>query len=100
MGHARATSAAADWMDIARSPRLTTAPAVETRGLTKVFHRGRRTLLQRIRRQPDRREQFRAVDGIDLRVEAGGDFRLPGPNGARKTPPVQKPAPLLGPTAG
>ena len=45
--------------------------AVEVRGLTKVFEKGRRTIWQRITRQPDRRERFIAVKGIDLRVERG-----------------------------
>ena len=42
--------------------------AIEAIGLTKDFEKGRRTLWQRLRREPDRRETFRAVDGIDLRV--------------------------------
>src|SRR5437899_7411879 len=100
MGQARVSTTAADWMDIAHSPRLTTAPAVETQGLTKVFQKGRRTLLQRIRRQPDRRTRFRAVDGIDLRVETGEIFGLLGPNGAGKTTTMKMLSTLLEPTSG
>ncbi len=50
---------------------MTLSPAVEVRGLTKVFEKGRRTIWQRLRREPDRRETFVAVNGIDLRVERG-----------------------------
>ena len=66
---------------------MTTAqvPAVEVTGLTKVFEKGRRTIWQRLRREPDKREQFVAVNGIDLRVERGEIFGVLGPNGAGKT---------------
>src|SRR2546428_1671580 len=100
MGQVRATAAAADWMDIARSPHLTGGRGVETRGLTKVFHPGRRTLLQGIGGQPDRREPFRAVDGIDLQVEVGEIFGILGPNGAGKTTILRMLATLLEPTEG
>src|SRR5438105_4560536 len=75
-------------------------PAVETRDLVKVFERGRRTIWQRLRREPDRRDRFRAVDGIDLRVEAGEIFGLLGPNGAGKTTTMKMLATLLIPTSG
>ena len=75
-------------------------PAVETRDLVKTFERGRRTIWQRIRREPDKRDRFRAVDGIDLVVEAGEIFGLLGPNGAGKTTTMKVLATLLIPTSG
>jgi ABC-2 type transport system ATP-binding protein len=77
-----------------------TAPAVETKGLVKVFERGRRTIWQRLRREADRRERFSAVDGVDLRVEGGEIFGLLGPNGAGKTTTMKMLATLLIPTSG
>ena len=77
-----------------------TAPAVETKDLVKVFERGRRTIWQRLRREPDHRERFSAVDGIDLRVETGEIFGLLGPNGAGKTTTMKMLATLLIPTSG
>ena len=77
-----------------------TAPAVETKDLVKVFERGRRTIWQRLRREPDRRERFSAVDGIDLRVETGEIFGVLGPNGAGKTTTMKMLATLLIPTSG
>ncbi|HEX6127811.1 MAG TPA: ATP-binding cassette domain-containing protein [Candidatus Limnocylindria bacterium] len=76
------------------------APAVEAIGLVKEFERGRRTALQRLRRELDRRERFRAVDGVDLRVERGEIFGVLGPNGAGKTTTMKMLATLLEPTAG
>jgi ABC-2 type transport system ATP-binding protein len=75
-------------------------PAVETEALVKVFVRGRRTLRQRLLRQPDERELFRAVDGIDLRVEDGEIFGVLGPNGAGKTTTLRMLSTLLEPTFG
>ncbi|OLD51699.1 MAG: hypothetical protein AUI58_06345 [Chloroflexi bacterium 13_1_40CM_2_70_6] len=66
----------------------------------KVFERGRRTFWQRLRGEPDRRERFHAVDGIDLRVERGEIFGLLGPNGAGKTTTMKMLATLLIPTSG
>src|SRR6058998_2357082 len=77
-----------------------TAPAVETKNLVKVFEKGRRTIWQRLRREPDRLERFRAVDGIDLVVEPGEIFGLLGPNGAGKTTTMKMLATLLIPTSG
>jgi len=76
------------------------APAVEVTGLTKVFEKGRRTIWQRVRRQPDQRETFVAVNGIDLRVERGEIFGVLGPNGAGKTTTLRMLATLLEPTSG
>jgi ABC-2 type transport system ATP-binding protein len=77
-----------------------TALAVEARGLVKEFEKGRRTIWQRLRREPDRRTSFRAVDGIDLSVETGEIFGLLGPNGAGKTTTMKMLATLLVPTEG
>src|SRR5207245_2372586 len=55
-----------------------TSPAVEVTGLTKVFEKGRRTIWQRLRREPDKREWFVAVNGIDLLVERGEIFGVLG----------------------
>jgi len=74
--------------------------AVEIRGLVKEFEKGRRTIWQRLRREPDRRERFRAVDGIDLRVETGEIFGVLGPNGAGKTTTLKMLSTLLEPTSG
>jgi ABC-2 type transport system ATP-binding protein len=74
--------------------------AVEARGLIKEFEKGRRTIWQRLRREPDRRITFRAVNGIDLRVETGEIFGLLGPNGAGKTTTMKMLATLLVPTEG
>src|SRR6266568_1318444 len=76
------------------------APAVEVTGLTKVFEKGRRTIWQRLRRTPDQRERFVAVNGIDLRVERGEIFGVRGPNGAGKTTTLRMLATLLEPTGG
>ncbi|MDP9275682.1 MAG: ABC transporter ATP-binding protein [Chloroflexota bacterium] len=75
-------------------------PAVETKDLIKTFERGRRTIWQRVRREPDKRDRFRAVDGIDLVVEPGEIFGLLGPNGAGKTTTMKMLATLLIPTSG
>jgi ABC-2 type transport system ATP-binding protein len=79
---------------------VTAAPAVQTRDLVKVFERGRRTIWQRLSRERDKRERFRAVDGIDLVVEPGEIFGLLGPNGAGKTTTMKMLATLLIPTSG
>ena len=79
---------------------MTLAPAVEVTGLTKVFEKGRRTVWQRIRREPDKRETFVAVRAIDLRVERGEIFGVLGPNGAGKTTTLRMLATLLEPTSG
>jgi ABC-2 type transport system ATP-binding protein len=75
-------------------------PAIEAVGLVKEFERGRRTSWERLRREPDRRERFRAVDGIDLHVDRGEIFGVLGPNGAGKTTTMKMLATLLEPTVG
>jgi ABC-2 type transport system ATP-binding protein len=79
---------------------MTATAAVETKDLVKIFERGRRTIWQRARREPDKRDRFRAVDGIDLVVEPGEIFGLLGPNGAGKTTTMKMLATLLIPTSG
>ena len=60
----------------------TETPAIETSGLVKVFG------------------ETRAVDGIDLTVQAGSVFGVLGPNGAGKTTMIRMLATLIEPTAG
>ena len=74
--------------------------AVETQALTKTFVRGRRTLWQRLRGEPDQRESFFAVNAIDLTVDEGEIFGVLGPNGAGKTTTMRMLATLLEPTSG
>jgi ABC-type Na+ transport system ATPase subunit NatA len=58
----------------------------ETRGLRRTFR--------------SRRSEVVAVDGVDLRVEAGEVFGFLGPNGAGKTTTLRMLATLLPPTGG
>jgi ABC-2 type transport system ATP-binding protein len=62
--------------------------AIETEDLTKVF------------RKNWSKTEFRAVDGISLRVETGTTFGLLGPNGAGKTTFVKMLLSCSHPTAG
>ena len=59
------------------------APAIETRGLAREFKKGPR-----------------AVDGIDLEVQAGEVYGFLGPNGAGKSTTVHMLTTLLPPTGG
>ncbi|WP_243663341.1 ABC transporter ATP-binding protein [Rhodothermus marinus] len=63
-------------------------PVIEARALTKVYRTG---LLRRTRR---------ALDGLNMSVEAGEIFALVGPNGAGKTTFVKLALGLLFPTSG
>ncbi len=60
-------------------------PAIEAQGVRQVF---------------GKKGEVVALDGLDLRVEAGTVFGLLGPNGAGKTTLVRVLATLLKPTAG
>ncbi|HET8643408.1 MAG TPA: ATP-binding cassette domain-containing protein [Pseudonocardiaceae bacterium] len=64
-----------------------TGRVIETDGLVRVF---------RQRRRPD----FRAVDGISLRVDAGEAVGYIGPNGAGKSTTIKMLTGILVPTAG
>ncbi len=61
-------------------------PAISAEGLVKVYR--------------SRKSEVRALDGIDLEVEAGTVLGLLGPNGAGKTTTVRILATLLKPDAG
>ena len=70
------------------TPPGSTPPAVETRGLKRVFKRSRGS------------PEVVALDGIDLRIERGEVFGLLGPNGAGKTTVIKILNTLLFPTSG
>jgi ABC-2 type transport system ATP-binding protein len=63
-------------------------PAVETRGLRRVFKRSRGS------------PEVTALAGVDLRIERGEVFGLLGPNGAGKTTVIKILNTLLYPTSG
>src|SRR3954471_7356792 len=63
-------------------------PAIELRGLVKDFSIGLRGV------------KLRAIDQLDLRVEAGQVFGLLGPNGSGKSTTIKIILGLLEPTAG
>ncbi len=71
----------------------TNTPAIEVRGLTRVFE-SRKGFLFRERTRTE------ALRGIDLRVERGSIFGLLGPNGAGKTTLTKILSTLLLPTSG
>jgi ABC-2 type transport system ATP-binding protein len=62
--------------------------ALHISGLTKVFHLGLR------------RRRLVAVDGLDLRVAAGGIYGFVGPNGAGKSTTIKTLVGLIAPTRG
>ncbi|MDL4817202.1 ABC transporter ATP-binding protein [Actinomadura opuntiae] len=74
--------------------------AVALVNVTKVFRQGRRTLADRIRRAPDTRREFAAIDGMNFAVGNREVFGLVGPNGAGKSTAVRVIATLLEPTRG
>ncbi len=70
------------------TPPVPTVPAVELRGLVKDFAVGLRGV------------KLRAVDHLDLRVEAGQVYGLLGPNGSGKSTTIKLLLGLLAPSAG
>jgi ABC-2 type transport system ATP-binding protein len=69
-------------------PPSAVPPAIELRGLVKDFSIGLRGV------------KLRAVDQLDLRIEAGQVFGLLGPNGSGKSTTIKIVLGLLAPTAG
>src|SRR6185369_6654889 len=74
--------------DASASSLPAVAPAIELRGLVKDFSIGLRGV------------KLRAIDGLDLRGEAGQVFGLLGPNGSGKSTTIKIVLGLLEPTAG
>jgi ABC-2 type transport system ATP-binding protein len=78
-------------------------PLVEAQGLTKIFRRpqkdpGLRAALKHLLRP--RFTDYRAVDGIDLSIEAGEAVAYVGPNGAGKSTTIKLLTGILVPTSG
>jgi ABC-2 type transport system ATP-binding protein len=65
---------------------VSTRPAIEAEGLVKIY--------------PSKKQEVRALDGLDLEVAEGSVLGLLGPNGAGKTTTVRILATLLRPDAG
>jgi ABC-2 type transport system ATP-binding protein len=72
---------------------MTTAPAIEVHGLTRVFESRKGFLFSE-------KTRTEALKGVDLTVESGAIFGLLGPNGAGKTTFVKILSTLLLPTGG
>ena len=72
---------------------MTNVPAIETRGITRVFESRKGFLFGEVTRTE-------ALRGVDLSVETGSIFGLLGPNGAGKTTLVKILSTLLLPTSG
>lgn len=77
---------------------MTAAPAVELRGLTKVYEPSPRWM-RVLTRSASRRSQV-ALDGVDLTVERGTICAVVGPNGAGKSTMFRLLMGLTTPTAG
>jgi ABC-2 type transport system ATP-binding protein len=73
--------------------------AIEVEALTKVYVK-KRSLRQILRRPFGTAERVTALDGVDLRVQAGEIFGLLGPNGAGKTTLLKILTGLVVPTRG
>jgi len=74
-------------------------PALDVRGLVKVYEDAPPGLLSRLRGRSST-PGFRALDGLDLSVPDGAFFGLLGPNGAGKTTLIGAVCNLLRVTAG
>jgi ABC-2 type transport system ATP-binding protein len=72
---------------------MTNPPAIEVRGLTRLFQSRKGFLFSEVTRTE-------ALKGVDMRVEQGSIFGLLGPNGAGKTTLTKILATLLLPTTG
>jgi ABC-2 type transport system ATP-binding protein len=72
---------------------MTNGPAIETRGVTRIFESRKGFLFRELTRTE-------ALKGVDLTVESGSIFGLLGPNGAGKTTFVKILSTLLLPTTG
>ncbi len=71
----------------------TTSPAIETRGVSRVFDSRKGFLFREV-------SHTEALKGVDLTVEQGSIFGLLGPNGAGKTTLTKILSTLLLPTGG